>query len=197
MEGTGHYYADEYWKKYGEPHGLLSEENAPVPVKSLTMLHAGLGLSVADRLLGTLTTESTPPEVRAALQLFVTQCKNNSRKGYSGAAIESLGLVSRDFYPDLLKIVSEQFRMVRMIRSVQPAGPYRVAGWSLGGTMAYEIATQLIGAHEQVEFIAMFDTFCPRSSAMARRTRIDFNDSAFLLDVIESAGTGGWAKSGT
>jgi amino acid adenylation domain-containing protein len=82
-------------------------------------------------------------------------------------------------------------RMVRMIRSVQPAGPYRVAGWSLGGTIAYEIATQLIGADEQVEFIAMFDTFCPRSSAAARGARLDFNDSAFLLSLIESAGTAG------
>ena len=79
-------------------------------------------------------------------------------------------------------------RMVRMIRSVQLAGPYRIAGWSGGGTIAYEIATQLIGAHEQVEFIAMFDTLCPLSSAVARRARIDFNDSAFLLDLIESAG---------
>jgi len=58
-------------------------------------------------------------------------------------------------------------RMVRMIRSVQPAGPYRVAGWSLGGTIAYEIATQLVGAHEQVEFIGLFDTYCPLSSAVA------------------------------
>src|SRR5262249_3439672 len=92
VEGTGHYYADQYWKKYGEPHGLLFAENAPVPVKSLTMLHAGLGLSIADRLLDKLTTESTAEEVRDTLKIFVTQCKNNSRKGYMGAAIESLGL---------------------------------------------------------------------------------------------------------
>jgi thioesterase domain-containing protein len=82
-------------------------------------------------------------------------------------------------------------RMVRMIRSVQPAGPYRVAGWSLGGTIAYEIATQLVGAHEQVEFIGLFDTCCPRSSAVARQAKLDFNDSDFLLNLIESAGTGG------
>jgi thioesterase domain-containing protein len=37
----------------------------------------------------------------------------------------------------------------------------------------------------------MFDTLCPRSNAMARRANIDFNDSAFLLDLIESAGTEG------
>jgi thioesterase domain-containing protein len=78
-----------------------------------------------------------------------------------------------------------------MIRSVQPAGPYRVAGWSGGGIIAYEIATQLIAAHEQVEFIAMFDTLCPRLSAMARRASVDFNDSSFLLGLIESAGTEG------
>jgi hypothetical protein len=112
VEGTGHYYTDQYWNKYGEPHGLFFEENAPVPVKSLTMLHAGLGLSIADRLLDKLTTESTAEEVSDALEIFVTQCRNNSRKGYMGAAIESLGLVTRDFHPDLLKIISRQFRIV-------------------------------------------------------------------------------------
>jgi arthrofactin-type cyclic lipopeptide synthetase C len=50
-------------------------------------------------------------------------------------------------------------RMVRMIRAVQPHGPYRVAGWSLGGTLAYEIAVQLIGADQDVEFVGLLDTF--------------------------------------
>lgn len=49
-------------------------------------------------------------------------------------------------------------RMVRMIRAVQPAGPYRLAGWSFGGVLAYEIATQLIGADEKVGFLGLFDS---------------------------------------
>jgi amino acid adenylation domain-containing protein len=52
-------------------------------------------------------------------------------------------------------------RLVRMIREVQPSGPYRVAGWSFGGVLAYEVASQLIGRDEMVEFVGMFDSYHP------------------------------------
>ena len=48
-------------------------------------------------------------------------------------------------------------RMIRMIRTVQPEGPYRIAGWSWGGILAYEIATQLIGDDALVEFLGNLD----------------------------------------
>ena len=47
---------------------------------------------------------------------------------------------------------------VRQIRAVQPQGPYRLAGWSAGGTIAYEMANQLIGADQAVEFLGLIDT---------------------------------------
>ncbi|KQZ38943.1 non-ribosomal peptide synthetase [Duganella sp. Root1480D1] len=46
------------------------------------------------------------------------------------------------------------------IRSVQPHGPYRLVGWSAGGTIAYEIATRLSGSDEQVAFLGLIDTCC-------------------------------------
>ncbi|MFF0116496.1 amino acid adenylation domain-containing protein [Streptomyces prasinus] len=49
-------------------------------------------------------------------------------------------------------------RMVGMIRAVQPVGPYRIAGWCTGGTLAYEIAAQLLGADEEVAFVGMLNT---------------------------------------
>jgi hypothetical protein len=112
VEGVGHYYAEDHWRRHGRPHGLLLEANGLVPAKSLLMLHAGMGLCFADRLLGGLTTESTPSEIRDALEQFVKLCGDNSRQGYLGAAIESLGIVTRDFYPDLSKLVTQQFRFV-------------------------------------------------------------------------------------
>ena len=113
VEGLGHYYTDSYHAHYGDPQGLLTEEKAPVEEKSLTMLHAGMGLSFADRLIGNLNPDDPSPNAtRAALEQFVNLCRNNSRKGYLGCAIESLGLVTRDFYPDLLDVVHEQFRQV-------------------------------------------------------------------------------------
>lgn len=62
---------------------------------------------------------------------------------------------------------------VRMIRSVQPAGPYRLAGWSFGGVVAYEVAAQLVGQDEAVEILALLDAFHPallRDVAMPRAT---------------------------
>lgn len=112
VEGVGHYYAEQYWETYGPPSHLLTETNAPVPKKSLLMLHAGMGLSFADRLIGNLTTESTSQEVDLVLERFVTLCKDNSRPGYLGSALESLGIVTRDFYPDLFTIITQRFRIV-------------------------------------------------------------------------------------
>ncbi|AKN95237.1 carboxylate--amine ligase [Xanthomonas oryzae pv. oryzicola] len=52
-------------------------------------------------------------------------------------------------------------RLLRHLRAVQPHGPYRVAGWSFGGLLAYEIATQLLAADELVEFVGLIDTYHP------------------------------------
>jgi thioesterase domain-containing protein/aryl carrier-like protein len=49
-------------------------------------------------------------------------------------------------------------RLVQIIRSVQQSGPYRIAGWSYGGTLAYEIAAQLIGEEQTVAFLGLLDT---------------------------------------
>ena len=113
VEGLGNYYTDSYHAHFGDPRGLLLEANAQLPEKSLTMLHAGMGLSFADRLLGTLNPDDpSPSATRSVLEQFVTLCRNNARDGYLGCAIESLGLVTRDFYPDLLTVVAEQFQQI-------------------------------------------------------------------------------------
>ncbi|MGA7437302.1 MAG: amino acid adenylation domain-containing protein [Luteibacter sp.] len=47
------------------------------------------------------------------------------------------------------------------IQQVQPTGPYALAGWSLGGMVAYEIAHRLHAAGEEVRFVGMIDTSSP------------------------------------
>jgi phthiocerol/phenolphthiocerol synthesis type-I polyketide synthase D len=47
------------------------------------------------------------------------------------------------------------------LRAVQPHGPYRIAGWSFGGFLAYEMAQQLRQAGEQVELVALMDPILP------------------------------------
>ncbi|OUM08507.1 non-ribosomal peptide synthetase [Pseudomonas syringae] len=53
-------------------------------------------------------------------------------------------------------------RLVERIRQVQPRGPYRLAGWSFGGVVAYEVATQLLGMDEAVTFLGLIDSYVPR-----------------------------------
>ncbi|MDW6005256.1 non-ribosomal peptide synthetase [Vibrio mangrovi] len=52
-------------------------------------------------------------------------------------------------------------RYVKMIRRTQPQGPYRLFGWSSGGVLAYEVAAQLIGQDQTVEFLGMLDSWVP------------------------------------
>jgi thioesterase domain-containing protein len=46
-------------------------------------------------------------------------------------------------------------RMLETIRGIQPQGPYRLAGWGQCGLVAYEVATQLVGQDQAVEFIGL------------------------------------------
>jgi thioesterase domain-containing protein len=72
------------------------------------------------------------------------------------------------------------------IRQVQASGPYMIAGWSLGGMIAYEIAHRLLAAGETVNFVGMIDT---GSSAFLRaqwraENTIDFDECRALLNWI-------------
>ncbi|MGF6292870.1 acetoacetate--CoA ligase [Paraburkholderia youngii] len=48
---------------------------------------------------------------------------------------------------------------IGQMRSVQPTGPYAVAGYSFGGLIAVEIAQQLSRAGEQMELLCLIDTY--------------------------------------
>jgi non-ribosomal peptide synthetase component F/thioesterase domain-containing protein/acyl carrier protein len=50
------------------------------------------------------------------------------------------------------------------IRTIQPVGPYLLAGESFGGVVAYEMAQQLQAQGERVSLLALLDTQVPHSS---------------------------------
>jgi thioesterase domain-containing protein len=47
------------------------------------------------------------------------------------------------------------------LRRIQPRGPYRLGGWSMGGLVAFEMARQLEGEGEEVDLVALIDTLPP------------------------------------
>jgi hypothetical protein len=103
VEGLGHVYADRYWERGEGFQDILGNDRARgIPKSSLTMLHAGVGLSLARHLLQGATPYDAPEQLRDRACAFLRCCHENSRPGYEGAAIESLGLVTRTWHAQLV-----------------------------------------------------------------------------------------------
>ncbi|MBO2451312.1 amino acid adenylation domain-containing protein [Actinomadura barringtoniae] len=58
---------------------------------------------------------------------------------------------------------------LEQIRSVQPSGPYNLAGWSLGGLVAYEMACRLQAEGEEVGLLALMDAYHGQDLESERR----------------------------
>lgn len=111
VEGLGNYYADRAWKRAGglDPSGLLVDVGPPtLPAWTMTMLHAGIGMSFAKKVLATLQPTSPPDAVQGAIARFAALCRNSSRTGYTGAALESFGLAARTLYPNLVPALDRE-----------------------------------------------------------------------------------------
>jgi thioesterase domain-containing protein/acyl carrier protein len=52
---------------------------------------------------------------------------------------------------------------IKHVRAIQPEGPYRLGGYSFGGSVAYEMACQLHAAGESVALLALLDAYSPRA----------------------------------
>jgi hypothetical protein len=108
VEGLGHDYTMTFWNGGKPLHGIMYEgQAAALPDKSLTMMHAGMGLAFAEQLMNTVTPYSSPTEIRGVLQKFVTLVKQNARPGYAGASYESLGLVTRFWHQQMVPFVNQ------------------------------------------------------------------------------------------
>jgi hypothetical protein len=112
LEGIGHYYCETAWESSGTPRGLLTGAIArELPPKSLVPLHAGMGLSLANRLLARV--ERACPRCPTSslsdvLQQFVLLCKDNSSEAYVGTSYEALGLVARNLHPHLIAEIDRE-----------------------------------------------------------------------------------------
>ena len=61
-------------------------------------------------------------------------------------------------YSRLEDVASEY---VKLIREIQPQGPYAVIGWCAGGVVAFETAQQLVQMGHEVSFIGIIDGWAP------------------------------------
>ncbi|MGB9181180.1 MAG: amino acid adenylation domain-containing protein [Pyrinomonadaceae bacterium] len=74
------------------------------------------------------------------------------------------GLQARDLLPNQephsrVEMMAADY--LRALRAVQPTGPYRLGGWSLGGVVAFEMAQQLKRQGESIAVLALIDSVPP------------------------------------
>ncbi len=95
VEGAGKDLAEWHMARNQNPKGILTDAVIdPKYSGAWLMLHAGMGMGFAKYMMDTVQPK-TEAQVREVVTRTVDLCRANSKPGYFGAAMESLGLVSR------------------------------------------------------------------------------------------------------
>lgn len=108
---------------------------------------------------------------------------------YAATGIEAFGISEGEPVEELAEMVE---RYVAAVREAQPEGPYRIAGWSMGGIVAFEMTRELERRGAKVDFAALMDSPYDRpwgDPGGAGNAEISALRIAFAEDV---AGSLGW-----
>ncbi len=94
---------------------------------------------------------------------------NSERTVYG---IQARGLSGEEYIHKSIRAMAEDY--VKIIKSVQPVGPYNIGGYCMGGTVAFEIGHQLYKSGERVENIFLLETYntCLLDPASIENNRI-------------------------
>ena len=76
-------------------------------------------------------------------------------------------------------------RYLSEIRRIQPTGPYRIGGWSMGALLAHQIASQLERAGEQVASLILLDP--PFAMPVESSTDLELAEQ-FVADALRTLG---------
>lgn len=101
--------------------------------------------------------------------------------------LQSRGLEGEDLPRTELEEMAADY--LAQLRTVQPEGPYRLGGWSIGGVIAFEMTRMLEAAGEAVEILALVDSRVPGSAP----PDADANDPGLLAGFLLHLGLApGW-----
>jgi aspartate racemase len=75
-------------------------------------------------------------------------------------ALQAQGMFSNDSSLDTVEKMADHY--ITEILAIQPQGPYRLGGWSMGGFIAYEIARRLQDAGHTVQQLVLIDCYLSR-----------------------------------
>jgi len=87
--------------------------------------------------------------------------------------LQAKGLNGIDEPLDVMEEIAANY--IAEIIAQNPTGPYALAGYSLGGTIAYEMAHQLMAMGKQVKMLAVFDTYAKQTDIFDPPVKRTFN----------------------
>jgi len=96
--------------------------------------------------------------------------------------LQAKGLNGIDEPLDVMEEIAANY--IAEIVAKNPDGPYALAGYSLGGIIAYEMAKQLMAAGKEVKMLAMFDTYADLSTVNDPLLKKVFNKATLVLKQI-------------
>jgi amino acid adenylation domain-containing protein len=84
--------------------------------------------------------------------------------------------------PTSLEAIAAEY--VQLVRRVQPAGPYQLIGWCVGGVLAFEVARQLAEQQQAVRFVGLIDSWAPGNRQRMSRPRAWLADHSYRLQLV-------------
>lgn len=174
------------------PHAILIEN--PTVSALARALRAG-GQGAGSRLTGLRATGSATP-------IFCIHPYGGHTTGYIElvrhmepdqpvSGIQARGLQGEAAPLRTIEAMASDY--IGLVKAHQPSGPYRLAGHSMGGCIAYEMAQQLTRSGDSVSLLALFDSRAQnasehalyRNGAYGRMASKDWlSDEAVMLGIL-------------
>jgi amino acid adenylation domain-containing protein len=105
-------------------------------------------------------------------------------------SFQASGLEGNERMHDSIPIMATAY--IAAMKTVQPEGPYQLAGWSMGGRIGHEMAFQLNASGEKVQFLALFDT---KTTFPFDRENIQLSTEQFLSKFLNQLASSSFLES--
>lgn len=185
-------------KQFGKNIQLSAILQSPT-IKQLAILHEQANYQTSSPLVAIQPQGSKPPLFFVhpvggnILCYYELSLHLSSDQPFYG--LQALGLNGES--QPYTRIEDMAAKYIGALREIQPNGPYFLGGWSMGGIVAFEMATQLLRHGDQVDMLAMLDSPAPVNSEQIAKID-DYNDVKILVDfAIDMAQSAGKNLSGS
>ncbi|MEO8109717.1 MAG: amino acid adenylation domain-containing protein [Ginsengibacter sp.] len=116
--------------------------------------------------------------------LFYNDLAKSLGTGQPLYGLRAKGMNGKEHFHQTIEEMATHY--IKEIRAFQPKGPYSLAGYCLGGIIAFEMAQQLTKQGQKVNLLALFNSRSPTYLEAAKNLKTE-RSSVGLLSVIHAS----------